>query len=316
MNSILITGASGFIGSHLARNLAANGFPVVGTCTSPPRAYRLRDLPPNFTLAITDVCNPASLEHLFASHRFDTVFHLAAHGVHAGIGSATQAAAVNALGSMHVAQAALRHGVNRFIYCGSGLEYEPLEIPVDETASLCSPNLYGASKAAGWLLLDYLRRAEGLALTTIRPFTVFGPDERESKLIPYVIQRALRREPLQLTAGTQLRDYVYVDDVVEALILAATSDQTTGHVFNIGTGPRGARTVRTIVETTLDLIGAPRSLCRFGEARRNRPDPPCLVADPSRAMIQLGWRPRVSLDEGLLRTIHSITPESISVAAA
>jgi nucleoside-diphosphate-sugar epimerase len=316
MNSILITGASGFIGSHLVRNLAATGATVVGTCTAPHRAHRLRDLPPNCVLAVADVRDPDALESLFAVHRFDTVFHLAACGVSAGTGNPSEVTAVNTLGSMNVARTAMRFGVSRFVYCGSGLEYETLDIPVDESTALSSPNLYGASKAAGWLLLDYLRRVEGLPLTTIRPFTVFGPAESETKLIPCVIDKALRREPIKLTAGTQIRDYVYVEDVVDALLLAATSDQALGRVFNIGTGPRGARTIRAIVETTLDLIGAPRSLCRFGEARRHRPDPPSLVSDPSRAVIQLGWMPRVSLEEGLLRTIHSMTRNSISIAAA
>lgn len=312
---ILITGASGFIGSHLARRLALGGELVTGTCTSLQRADRLRDLPPNFTLAIADMNTPDSLECLFAAHRFGAVFHLAAQGIHDGHASAMAMASVNAVGSMALAQIALRYKVGCFVYCGSGLEYESLDTPVCESAAVSAPNLYGASKATGWLLLDYLRRVEGLPLTTVRPFTVYGPAESEHKLIPYAIRRALLREPLQLTSGTQVRDYVYVSDVVEALILAAANN-TSGAVFNIGAGTSGARTVRQIIEMTMDLVGAPRSLCRFGEACRSRPDPPHLVANPTRAITQLGWRPRVSLEEGLLRTIQSMTISSLSLVAA
>jgi len=272
-------------------------------------------MPANFVLASADLRNPASLESLFATYRFRSVFHLAACGVQDGSASPADMVSVNAAGSLSLAQIALRYDVARFVYCGSGLEYECLDAPVCESAALSAANLYGASKASGWLLLDYLRRIEGLPLTTVRPFTVFGPAESECKLIPYAIGKALRREPLQLTAGTQIRDYVYVSDVVEALILAAASD-VTGAVFNIGSGTSGARTVRQVVETTMDLVGAPRSLCRFGEARRSRPDPPRLVANPTRAITQLGWRPRISLEEGLLRTIQSMTVSSASVAAA
>ncbi len=329
---ILITGASGFIGSHLARRIADGGGRVVGTCTAWHRASRLRDLPPNFILECADLRSPASFESLFAAHRFGTVFHLAAQGVEAGAGTENEIASVNALGSMALGQLALGYGVERFIHCGSGLEYEPRAVPVDESAPLCAPNLYGASKAAGWLLLDYLRRVEGLPLTTVRPFAVFGPAESECKLIPYVIGRALRRETLQLNAGTQLRDYLYVSDVVDALVLAASRESTmpNGRVFNIGAGPSEARTVRSVVETALDLIGAPQSLCCFGEARRTRSDPASLVSDSTRAINQLNWKPRVSLEAGLSRTIRHIAseafhmdrgreqsvPESMNVAAA
>lgn len=272
-------------------------------------------MPPNFILAVADLRNPASLEPLFAEYRFSAVFHLAAQGVHDGGSTTTEMASANASGSMALGRLALRHGVDRFIHCGSGLEYEPANGPIGESAPLRASSLYGASKAAGWLLLDCLQRVEGLPLTTVRPFAVFGPGESERNLVPYVIAGALRGETLRLTAGKQIRDYVYVSDVVDALILAATSDNAVGGIFNIGSGSASeARTVRSIVETTLDLMGAPRSLCRFGEARRTRFDPDSLVADSTRAITQLGWAPRVSLEDGLSRTIRSM--KTISAAAA
>jgi dTDP-glucose 4,6-dehydratase len=281
-------------------------------------------LPANFLIETADLRDPGSFESLFATYRFGTVFHLAAQGVQAASAAegaragdyALEIASSNALGSMALAQAALRHGVKTFVYCGSGLEYESGDLPVDESAPLSAPNLYGASKAAGWLLLDYLCRVEGLPLTTVRPFTVFGPAESDRKLIPYVIGKALRRETLQLGPGTQVRDYVYVSDVVDALILAAGGENAAGEVFNIGSGVSEARTIRAVVETTLDMIGAPRSLCRFGEERRSRPDPAALVANSADAMARLGWKPRVSLEAGLARTIRFIASEPVRAVAA
>lgn len=302
----LVTGASGFIGSHLARRLASGGETVIGI-TASGRADRLRDMPPNFILAPLDLRDAASVAMLFAAWRFNVVFHLAAEGVRAQAGNARAMTEVNTLGSFELARIALHYGVERFVYCGSAFEYKPQDNPLDERSVLESTNLYGASKAAGWLLMDYLRRIEELPLTTVRPFTVFGPSESPSKLIPYVIGRALRGERIDLTGGTQVRDYLYVSDVVDALVLAA--DAAPGGVFNIGSGPAGARTVRSIVESLLDVMRMPLSLCRFGEAERSRIDPPYLVSDPSRAARDLGWKPRVSLIEGLKNTVAAGTPQ-------
>lgn len=314
LRPILITGASGFIGSHLVRALT-RGL-VVGTCTTRSRTARLHNPPGNFVLAFADIRDPGAMEALFAAHRFGTVFHLAAQGTQAGEDNHGELASVNTLGSLALGQIALRYGVDRFVHCGSGLEYAPSDSPLDESATLHAPNLYGASKAAGWLLLDYLRRVESLPLVTVRPFTVFGPGESESRLIPYVIGKALRNEAVQLTRGTQVRDYIYVSDVVDALLLAAGSEGASGRVFNIGGGIDSARTVRAVVEKALDLIGAPQSLCRFGEARRSRSDPPCLISNSTRAAAELGWKPRVSLEEGLAKTILSMKTAGMAGLAA
>lgn len=296
---ILVTGASGFIGSHLVRSLVAAGAAVTGLCSS-----RSPVAPPaGLTYARADLRDPQALAALFAATPFRTVFHLAAHGVQQENDGGLSTVEVNTLGAFSLARAALSVPVERFIYCGSALEYRPQSEPISESAPLGSQTLYGASKAAGWLLLDYLVRMESLPLITVRPFTAFGPGEADTKLIPYVIRNALRGQPMQFTAGTQIRDYLYVSDAVEALRLAAEKG-APGDVFNIGAGPKGARTVRSIVEAILEITGAPASLVRFGDAVRSRKDAACLVCDPSRARTQLGWKQQVSFEAGLKETIE------------
>lgn len=300
----LVIGASGFIGSHLARRLALAGGKVTGTCTGRSDAFRLRGLPANFLVKSLDLPDPDSVERLFASEPFDTVFHLAAAGVYAGAGEARATAETNTVGAFALAQAALRHGVRRFVYCGTAQEYQPTDVPMDESVPLGPQNIYAASKAAGWVLMDYLRRIEGLPMVTLRLFGAFGPGESASRLIPHVIRSAMRNQPIQLTGGLQVRDYLYVDDVVDALLLAGA--RPSCGIYNIGGGPVRALSVQAIAEMTLGLMGLPRTLCRFGEANRSRPDPPFLVADSSRAKADLGWSPRISLEDGLRMTITSI----------
>jgi UDP-glucose 4-epimerase len=295
---ILVTGAAGFIGSHLVRSLVSTGAAATGLFS--PRSPA--QCPAGCAAAHADLRDTRAIEALFTTTPFRTVFHLAAHGVRQESDGGIAAVEVNTLATFSLARCALKNGAARFIYCGSGFEYLPQSTPVAETAPLGSCTLYGASKAAGWLLLDYLARMEGLPLLTVRPVSVFGPAESDTKLVPYVIRHALRRQPMQLTAGTQVRDYLYVSDVVDALLLAADKGEPRD-VFNIGSGPEGARTVRSIVEAILEITGAPYSLACFGDAVRSRAEPPYLVCDPSRARTKLGWTQRVSFGEGMRRTV-------------
>jgi nucleoside-diphosphate-sugar epimerase len=127
--------------------------------------------------------------------------------------------------------------------------------------------------------------------------------------------QALREEPIRLALGSQVRDYVFVEDVVEALRMGLTASANIGQVYNIGAGPQDARSVRQLVEEILTMMGASPRLCWFDRANRSRSDPPYLVCDPTKAHVELGWRPRFALGEGLARTLkwcQSATVKEIS----
>jgi nucleoside-diphosphate-sugar epimerase len=296
MNPVLVTGASGFLGSHVVRTLVRQGFDAVSVFhktgfDEDRRHFRL------------DLRDTAAMQKLFRQFQFSAVVHLAASGVSAEAENFEDLIAVNTLATAALARTALAHGIERFLYVGSGFEYRPQAHAMDESTPLGAPNLYGASKAAGWMLLQTLHRMEGLPLVTFRPFSVYGPGENPAKLVPYAIQQALNGEPIRLMLGSQVRDYVFVEDVVEALRLGLTAPSAVGQVYNIGTGPNEARSVRQMVQEILSLTGAPLRLCWFDRASRSRRDPPYLVSDPTKAHVELGWRPRVALEEGLARTV-------------
>jgi len=297
MNPVLVTGASGFIGTHLVASLVRQGLDVV----SVSRKSGFQEDKRHFRL---DLCDTAAVQKLFRQFNFSSVVHLAAAGVSQETENFEGLVAVNTLATGAFARIALANKVQRFVYVGSAYEYRPQAHPMDESTPLGAPNLYGASKAAGWMMLDSLFRLEGLPLVTLRPFSVYGPGENPAKLVPYVISQALRSEPIRLTLGSQVRDYVFIDDVVDALRLGLTGPASAGHVYNIGAGPLEAKSVRQFVEEILGAMGAPLRLCWFDRAARSRLDPPYLVSDPTRAHIELGWRPRVRCEEGLARTLE------------
>ncbi len=298
MNPVLVTGASGFVGGHLVRALVRQGYDVVSVF----HKSGLEEDKRHFRL---DLGDSAALERLFRQFHFSSVIHLAASGVSADAESFEALAGVNIEATAALGRLAVANGVDRFLHVGTGFEYRPQAHPMDESTPLEAPNLYGASKAAGWILLDALHRLEGLPLVTFRPFSIYGPGEGPAKLVPYTILQALAGEPIRLTLGSQVRDYVFVEDMVEAVRLALIAPSAVGRVYNIGSGPAEACSVRRLVEEILELMGAPPRLCWFDRASRSRRDPPYLVSDPTRAHVELGWRPRVSLAEGLARTIDA-----------
>jgi len=309
VNPILVTGASGFVGSHLVRSLVRQGVDVVSLF----HKNRIEQDKRHFRIDLRD---GVALEKLFRQFRFSAVIHLAAAGVETEAETLENVAAVNVLATASLARLAMAHGVERFVHVGTGFEYRPQAQPMDESTPLGAPNLYGASKAAGLMLLDALYRLEGLPLVTFRPFSIYGPGESAAKLVPYTILQAQAGEPIRLTLGSQVRDYVFVEDVVDALRLGLTAQAAVGKVYNIGTGPAEARSVRRMVEEIVEMMGAPARLCWFDRATRGRCDPPFLVSDPTRAHVDLGWRPRVSLADGLARTIESYKAAGVKELSA
>ncbi len=319
MNSgprILLTGASGFIGSHLARRLLEEGFELTGTYRNHDELYRLEPIRDRMHLVRLDLRDAEGVERVLRERRVEGIIHCAARGVRAEESPGWRVVEENVKMSAILGTLAVKHRIRKFVYVGSGFEYAASSCPVTEETPLEPVNLYGAAKAAGWLVLDCLRRTENLPLVTVRLFSVFGPAEDPGKLVPQLVISALRREPVALTTGEQIRDYVFVEDAVEA-IAQATVRAAPGKVYNLGGGPEHAVSVRDIAELTAKLCGAPRELLRYGVSRRARPEPPLLVADPTRARGELGWRPRVPLEEGLRRTIdwyrlHAVSREASS----
>ena len=304
-DKVLVTGATGFIASHLVRALTGRDLEVVGVDLPQQGPHRLCDIADAVTLETLDLRDSAQLQSLFERHAFKAVYHLAAGGVRVEAESYGDMMDVNVLATVRLARLAREHGTGRFVYMGSGFEYEPIDSPANESVPVTPVNFYGATKAAANLMLDELSRMEGLPLTVFRPFSVYGPSESPTRFIPYVIAGALKGEPMELTHCTQVRDYLFVEDVVQALLTVVDNPASPGGVYNLGAGPQGAGPIRTVVETVLHITGASSDLARFGVVQRTRPEPPYFVADISKARTCLGWHPRVTLEDGLARTVDS-----------
>ncbi len=296
---ILVTGGCGFIGSHIVDAYVAKGHDVVviddlstgviGNLNSNARFYE-KD--------IND-----DIEEIFRTEKFDVVNHHAAQiNVRTSVEDPIYDARVNVLGTLNLLRMASKHEVRRFVYASSGgaVYGEPKDYPIKEKEKLCPLSPYGASKVAAENYIITYARLYGLEKVILRYSNVYGPRQiikSEAGVISIFIDRILRGEPCTIYGdGRQLRDYVYVGDVVAANINALECGPDT---FNIGTG------IETSVNDLINVfamilkeeIAHEHVAPRPGEVFRN-------VLDYGHAFSQIGWQPTIVLKDGILKTFE------------
>jgi UDP-glucose 4-epimerase len=309
IETVLVTGGAGFIGSNLVDRLLADGKRVVvvddlstGKLTNLKQARG--SSPGEVEFQRLDLTSGA-LDTVVERHRPEVILHLAAQmNVRVSVEQPLHDATVNVLGTIQVLEAARKHDVEKVVFATSGgtIYGEPSvdEIPVPETAPTGAHSPYGASKLAGE---EYLRTYEalyGVRWTSLALSNVYGPRQDpagEAGVVAIFTERMLAGLPCTIYGdGEQSRDFVYVDDVVHAFVLAM--DRGDGDRFNIGTAERTSvnqlfRGLAAATRYDREPVYAPE---RAGELRHN-------AVDPRKAAQGLGWKPWTTLEEGLAATL-------------
>jgi dTDP-glucose 4,6-dehydratase len=309
MKRWLITGGCGFIGSHFVRQALSHdaGLAVcnLDALTYAGRAENVADCAADsrYRCIHADVAEAAAVEAAFAGFRPEVVVHLAAEThVDRSIAAAEVFARTNVVGTQVLLDAARRHGVKRFVQVSTDEVYGSLGPRgcFTEESPLQPNSPYAASKAAADLLVRAAIQTHGLPAVIVRPSNNYGPRQFPEKLIPLAIRRALAGQPIPLYGdGTQVRDWLYVEDCC-AGILAAAEEGTPGGVYNLGGGQESSN--RALLERLLDLLQRPRTLITPVEDRPGHDFRYAL--DCNRARRELGWEPRVALEDGLRRTVE------------
>lgn len=280
-NPVVVTGATGFLGRHVARFLAQGGTPVVVPLRNPEQ------LPPPLKgnpLVRTYRCDLTSADDIagfMQTLRPRSVVHCAAYGVEYGQQDPVMAVRVNVEGTLLLYQSAARFGADRFIHVGSGWEYGSSDTPCAEDAPLRPSGIYSTSKAAATLMLRSVRQTSDMHIVLARPFGMFGEGEASYRLAPQVVQACLTGVPLALTEGREIRDYMPVGDVARALVALATmaaNDVRTLDEVNLCSGE--PRTVRSVAEDIAATLDGTRHL-RFGELPSRSSVPSYAVGDPT-----------------------------------
>ena len=306
---VLVTGAGGFIGSHLVETLVRNGAQVRAFVRYNSRADPglLTVLPPDIINKIEivrgDLRDQAAIEE--ASHEIDLIFHLGAliaipySYLHPG-----EVVETNVLGTLNVLLAARKNGVERVVHTSSSEVYgTAIRTPIDETHPLHGQSPYSASKIGADKLVESFYCAYQLPVVTLRPFNTYGPRQSARAVIPTIITQVLTQDYVYLGNLDTKRDFTYVSDTVRGFLFAAMVPGIEGEVFNLGVGAEIS--VRDLAEKIFELVGKPVQIKT--DHQRMRPEKSevqRLISDNRIARERLGWSPEVDFHQGLLNTIE------------
>ena len=321
MDPVLITGAAGFIGSHLAERLLAGGQRVLGLDDfndfyDPAR--KRRQIRPalesaDFDLVEGDIRDEALLEAVFEQYRPVGVIHLAARaGVQPSLAQPGLYVDVNLNGTVRLLEACRRHGVSRFTFASSSSVYgESGTPPFREDQPVDHPiSPYAATKKAGELICHSFHHAFGLDIACLRFFTVYGPRQRPDMAIQRFLEAALTGRAVTLYGdGGHRRDFTYIDDIIDGIVLAHRLSKGY-RVYNLG--EERTISMQELIECIEALTGkridVRREAARAGDMRLTH-------ADISRAKAELGYRPGVDLETGLSRQLAWLEGELVGTSA-
>lgn len=313
---VLVTGAGGFIGSHLVERLLLSGADVrsfvhynaLGNCGWLDQICDSN----SHQIVSGDICDRDRVSS--AMDEIDIVFHLAALiGIPYSYYAPVSYVRTNVEGTLNVLLSAKEHGVDRVIHTSTSEVYGTAKyVPIDENHPLQGQSPYSASKIGADKMVESFFCSFNLPVVTIRPFNTFGPRQSTRAIIPTIISQCLISDTIHLGSLTPTRDLNYVSNTVDGFIHGAETDKAIGKVINVGSGSE-----ISIHDLVLKIAGKmDKNMTVVSDEMRIRPEMSeveRLLADNSCARDILGWSPAVSLDEGLEKTIDWFTHRAGSI---
>ncbi len=306
--NVLITGGAGFIGSHLFERLIENdNFALILDNFSSPYSENEKivseitknyEINKDYGLIRGNLVDNSILTNL--DYDIDIIFHLAAiPGVRYSIKNAAEVTNNNIISTVNIFENALKKNVKKVVFASSSSIYgNPLYTPVDENHPKNPISPYAVSKLSCENYADYYFRESELPVTSLRFYTVYGPRGRPDMAIRIFINNVLHNKPIKIFGdGEQIRDFTFISDIIDGLILAAESNQSSGEIFNLGCS--NPVTINTLVDKIYKIAEKPKDV-QYLEKQKG--DVQVTHSKIEKAQKMLQFKPNVNIDDGLTRT--------------
>lgn len=296
MKRAILTGATGFVGANLARKLLKGGHEVHILVRPSYRSWRIQEILSEIRLHEVPLEDAEKLAQVVGEICPDWIFHLATHGAYSSQKDMRRIVATNVMGTLNLMEACMRAGFEVFVNTGSSSEYGFKDRAAAETDFLEPNSHYAWTKAAATLFCQHMAQNHSVCIPTVRLYSVYGAYEEPTRLMPTLIMRGLRGELPPLVNPEIARDYIYIDDVVDAyLTIAETPTAELGAIYNLGTGCQ--TTLREVVEvarSSMDLAIEPK----WGSMPNRSWDTSVWVADNRKIKETFNWSPEYSFESG------------------
>jgi nucleoside-diphosphate-sugar epimerase len=301
MKRVLLTGGTGFVGANLARRLVSEGYQVHLLVRNEYNPWRIREISDYMNIHALDFQAAYSVNNIVAKIKPDWIFHLATYGAYSSQQDVDKIYKTNLFGTINLVNACCQTGFESFVNTGSSSEYG-LKLNAPTEAEILEPNSnYAIAKAASTHFCQYTANKHQLNFTTLRLYSVYGPYEEPSRLIPSLVKYGLMGDLPPLVDPKISRDFIYIDDVCDAFILAAKmTTKSYGAIFNVGTG------IQTSLEDLVALIRRFFNIDKkpnWGSMPNRMWDTTNWQANIKNIQDQLGWTPHYNLELGISETI-------------
>lgn len=301
MKRTIITGATGFVGANLARRLVHEGHEAHLLVRPRYSSWRIEGIEKDIELHEIELTDKDSLDRLISAIRPEWIFHLAAHGAYSSQRDIHRMVSTNIVGTINLVQSCLSAGFEAFVNTGTSSEYGFKSFAPSESEQLEPNSDYGVTKASATLFCRHMAQKHSVNLPTLRLYSAYGPYEEPSRLIPTLILRGLEGAWPPLVSPETAHDFVYIEDVCDAYMLAATrTSKEYGAIYNVGTGRQTAmREVIEVVRRVMAITVEPE-----WHTMQNREwDTNHWAANNEKIQKELGWHPRYTFEQGFARTL-------------